>query len=282
MAFVPSCGMTLHETLDEPEFFGTPEQQAMAQRAWSLWALLKDDPRYSSYGRGVALAAAAADNIPAQIALARITGAGACEHIPGRDLPGRRAALEAAGLATDGYVSWTNTPATFDRARQRLTARPLPADLSLVVVDADTPAAVLAQIDAVTQACEVFLPNGAYMRGRMGPAICVAALDGAGRAVGAAASADPFHPASDHSGTCWWGMLSTHPERRGEGIASYLGAMALIEMQDRFGMRRFFTGIRQDNAASEALCTGFGFAAQDEHILVAIDPRHFAGGRVSK
>ena len=77
-------------------------------------------------------------------------------------------------------------------------------------------------------------------------------------------------------------MLSTNPDRRGAGIASHLGACALELMHSRFGYSDFFTGIRTGNAPSEALCTGFGFAASDHRVLLGIDAAVLGSGRVTK
>jgi RimJ/RimL family protein N-acetyltransferase len=265
-----------------PETFGAPGQQAMQSRTWSAWQLLGDDPQYCTHGRAVALADPTDDNIARQIALARLVGAAACEHVPTADLDARGAALMAAGLVTDSFVMWTSGAQTLDRARARLAERPLPGDLTLEWIDADTPPGRMAALDAVTQSCEVLLPLGPFIRGVERPALCVMAVEPSGRAVGAAASVLQFHPASAHPGFCWWGMLSTHPDRRGEGIASRLGAEVLTAMADRLGFTRFFTGIRTGNAASEALCAALDFGPTDTHALLAIDPEVIGGGRVTK
>ncbi|MEC3860923.1 GNAT family N-acetyltransferase [Mesobacterium sp. TK19101] len=264
------------------EVFGSQGQQDMERRAWALWQLLGDDPAYASHGRALGVVNDDPNSLVRQIAMARLVGACACEEVGTEILESRAADLQSAGLVTDSFVNWSSGDTTISKARARLSGKGLSDDLTIVVVDSDTPPDVMAELDRVTQACEVLLPMGPFMRGIARPSVCVAALDANGRAVGTSASVAMFHPGSRLSGICWWGMLATDPDRRGEGIASYLGAYVLDQMHRRFGYDRYFTGIRTGNAPSEALCTKFGFAATDDHVLIAIDPTVLGGGRVTK
>ena len=81
---------------------------------------------------------------------------------------------------------------------------------------------------------------------------------------------------------CWWGMLATHPDRRGERLAVILGAMALIRMQDRYGFTQVFTGVEPGNAASEAVCRRMGLAPADTSVLSVADAALLPGGRMTK
>ncbi len=214
--------------------------------------------------------------------MAREMGASACEHVLEADVAARFAALEAEGLKTDSFVDWRSSAGTLELARARLAARPFADDLTLGLVGSDTPADIMAGLDAVTQICEVQLPLGPFMRGLERPAVCAYVAEPSGRIVGASASVEMYHPASDRPGLCWWSMLSTHPDRRGEGIASRLGSVVLDEMNRRHGITEFFTGIRSGNTPSEALCTQLGFGPSPYHVVLAIDPALMAGGRVTK
>lgn len=265
-----------------PETFGTEGQQTLQKRAWALWQLLKDDPDYSCYGRAVGLTQGRPDNIAKQVALAQLLGAAACEYVPDFDMSARDKALRDAGLSTDSYVMWLSSETTTEHARQAVRNRPLPDDLTVHVVDDDTPSDIMAQMDQVTQTCGVLPPIGQFLRGQIHPAYCILALEPSGRAVGASSSVAMFHERSDYADTCWWGMLATHPDRRGAGIASHLGALVLLEMERRFGYRKFFTGIRTGNTPSETLCSQLGFKASDQHVLLGIDPSVLSGGRVTK
>ncbi len=264
------------------EFFGNEAQQGLQRRAAHLWSLIGDDPRFASHGRAIGLAEFQPDNLAAQIALARLQGVGPLEGVPAAELEPRRHALEAEGLVTDTFVVWRGDAAALDAARALLAARRLPEDLEIVSVDAETTAEDLAALDQLTQSCGVLLPMGAFLRGLRRPSVCLFARDRAGAVVGATASVMQFHPASRKAGLAWWGMLATDETRRGQGVAIVMGAMSLLAMNERFGTKAFFTGIRKGNEASEALCARLGLAPTEAHDVIAIEPAVLSGGRLTK
>ena len=264
------------------ETFGPPYAQALQARVWVNCQNLRDDAAIVTHGRALGLASPEVAPLSRQVGLAREMGAAACEHVPEADVAARFAALENEGLKTDSFVDWGSSSETLPLARARLAARPFAEDLTLGIVGPDTPTEIMAGLDAVTQACEVMLPLGPFMRGLERPAVCAYVAEPSGRIVGASASVEMYHPASNWPGLCWWGMLSTHPNRRGEGIASRLGAVVLDVMNRRHGMTEFFTGIRTGNTPSETLCTQLGFGPTPYHVVLAIDPVLMAGGRVTK
>lgn len=264
------------------EVFGTPQQQELQRRSDLLWTLLRDDPRFSSHGRAVALSDAAPETLELQIALARLIGVCPAEHLPAEDAPARRGALAAAGLEVDAFAEWAGDADALAAAEAVAGARGLPADLSLASVDAQTPPAELASLDRLTRSCGVLLPAGPFLRGRRRPGVCLFARDGRGQAVACAAAVAQFHPDHARGGCAWWGMLATAEHRRGEGLALRLGAEAMRAMKARHGFERFFTGIREGNAASEALCRKLGLRRTDRVVMIAIDPDALAGGRLTK
>lgn len=264
------------------ETFGPPPSQALQARVWAKWQDLRDDPAIVTHGRALGLASPEVAPLSRQVAMAREMGAAACEHVHEADVAARFAALEVEGLKTDSFVGWRSSAETLTLARARLAARPFAEDLTLGFVGPDTPHEIMAGLDAVTQACDVLLPLGPFLRGLERPAVCAYVAEPSGRIVGTSASVEMFHSASSWPGLCWWGMLSTYSDRRGEGIASRLGAMVLDEMNRRHSMTEFFTGIRIGNAPSEALCTQLGFARTPYHVVIAFDPVLMAGGRLTK
>lgn len=264
------------------EFFGSHGQQELQRRSDFLWRIVKDDPRFQSHGRAIALADPTAENVADQVAVAKLIGVCACEAVPEEDVPWRRRALEAAGLTTDFYVEWRGEASALDAARNVLEERPLPMDLTLRAVDANTSPETMQGLDAVTQACEVLLPNGAFMRGVHRPSVCLYAEDPSVSVVGTSAAVAAFHPAHARAGCAWWGMLATTPDRRGAGIALHLGARALIEMNERHGIGEVFTGVRPGNRPSEALCSKLGLRPTEFQILLAIAPEVLGAGQVTK
>lgn len=264
------------------EYFGSPAQQGLQRRAAAMWALLGDDPAYCCHGRAVGVTDSSPDSLAQQISLARLQGVSSCEGVSQGDVAARRAALEAAGLSLDAYVSWTGGDEAVRGARGVLASRSLPEGLTIGQVDADTPAEVMAQLDRVTASCEVLLPMGQFMRGIARPAVCVYAQTDAGEVVATSAAVAQFHPDSPRGKDFWWGMLATDDRYRGQGLALVLGAESMLRMVDGHGMTGFFTGIREGNAPSERLCTKLGLEATDRTIIISIAPEVFAAGSVTK
>lgn len=264
------------------EYFGTPAQQGLQRRAAAMWTLLGDDPAYCCHGRAVGVTDAAPETMAQQVALARLQGVSSCEGVAEQDAPARRAALEAAGLKLDEYVSWTGGAEAIRTARDVLASRSLPAGLSIGQVDADTPAEVMQQLDRVTASCEVLLPMGQFMRGIARPAVCVYAQTDDGEVVATSAAVAQFHPDSPRGKEFWWGMLATDDRFRGQGLAILLGAESMVRMVDGYGMTGFFTGIRTGNAPSERLCTKLGLQATNKVVIISIAPEVFAQGSVTK
>ena len=263
------------------EHFGTVDQRRLQARTEALWRLVRDDPRFACYGRGLGLADPGTADPAMQIAAARLVGVCAIEGVPEAEVPAWRRTLEAAGLKTDAYVEWIGGDAAFAAAGTVAEERRLPGDITLDRVGRDTPADTMAALDDLTQGCGMLLPAGSFLRGAERPAACAFACDAAGAAVGASATVANFHPGHARGRCAWWGMLATRESRRGEGIALLLGAQTLLAARDALGMRAVFTGVRRGNGSSERLCARLGLAPTDAGIVVAIDPSAFGGDRVT-
>ena len=77
-------------------------------------------------------------------------------------------------------------------------------------------------------------------------------------------------------------MLATRQDRRGEKIALLLGAQAIVHMWERHGARGFMTGVRANNASSQALCHKLGVRATDWIYASCLDQTQFGGKSVTK
>jgi hypothetical protein len=77
-------------------------------------------------------------------------------------------------------------------------------------------------------------------------------------------------------------MLATREDRRGQRIALLLGAQAIIHMWERHGARGFMTGVRADNASSQALCTKLGLGATDWTYAWCFDKDLLGGSAATK
>lgn len=264
------------------EYFGSEAQQGLQWRAEKMWELTKQDVRFSCHGRAVALAEYTKDNLPTQLALARLQGVCPIEGVDRASAKIRTSELEAEGLVADAYVSWTGGQETFDAASSVLRDRSLPDDLSVEEIDPATPLEVLQKLDVLTQKCDVLLPMGSFLRGRQKPSVFLYAKDAKGHVIGASAAVAQCHTDHPKSSKVWWGMLATDESRRGEGIALLLGAMALRAINEKFGYTACFTGIREGNKPSEALCAKLALAPSSNVDLIAIYPPVFSGGKLTK
>ena len=277
-----SNGFAVGFGAENSEYFGTEPQQGLQWRAEKMWSLVKQDQRFSCLGRAVALAEYTEDNLPTQLALARLQGVCPMEGTDKAVGKIRGAELEAEGLVVDEYVSWTGGPEAFEAANTMLLDRKLRDDLTVTETGPDTPLEDLQKLDALTQGCDVMLPMGSFLRGQQNPSVFLFAKDMDGRVVGASGAVAQFHPEHPKSDMVWWGMLATDESRRGEGSALLLGAMALREINKKCGYTACFTGIREGNKPSESLCAKLGLVASSRVDLIAIYPPAFSGGQLTK
>jgi hypothetical protein len=268
-------------TADE-EFFGSPHRIALAKRSASLWSLLRDNPRYSYYGRLVALSDPGKDTADILTAIARLQGAAVCYFYPADAAASLFAQLEATGLATDRHEHFRGGEKAFAASRKALADIALPADLRISTIDADTPRELVAEVAELCEACDVMPVPGSVMRGRACTGICLVATDQSGRAVATASSYMIHHRSSPRAKDAFWGMLATRSDRRGERIALLLGARAIVHMWERHGARGFMTGVRTDNAPSRVLCNKLGISATDWIYASCIDKEVFGGSSITK
>jgi GNAT superfamily N-acetyltransferase len=263
-------------------YFGNADQRALERRADLLWQIVKDDPRYSSHGRAVALIERGADDVELQIALAQLQGVGPSPRLTPEVTQLRTEAIERAGLVTDVYDHWASDTSTISLAKELLAHRALPEELVLHEVSPDTSANTYKSLDVLTQSCGVLLPAANFLNGTERPSACFYASTAEGEAVGVAAAIAENPPSSSEASRAWWGMLSTAEQWRGRGIAKILGAMALVALEQRHNVQAFGTGIRSGNLESAKLCEGLGFSPSGLLDLMAIDPVTMSGGRMTK
>lgn len=248
----------MNPTLADYELFGSPRSIALMRRSAALWLLLQDNPRYAFYGRTAALSGIADDTADILCSLARLQGVGVAYYVPKLSVPDIYATLEARGFATDRHEHYWGGESAYQASRAVLATHSLPHDLTLSVLDRNTPRGFVAEVAELCQSCGVMPVPGAVMRGLARRGINLVASDRNCRPVASASSFALHHPASPHAGDVFWGMLATRDDRRGEKIALVLGARTIVHMWENEGARGFMTGVRNDNAASRALCNKLG------------------------
>jgi Acetyltransferase (GNAT) family len=264
------------------EFFGDPERIALSRRSASLWSLLRDNPRYAYYGRLVALSDPGPDTPDILTAVASLQGAAVCYFYPAHAADGLYAALEAKGLSTDRHEHYWGGEAALTASRIVKDQYSLPPDLSIRVIDAETPPELVRDVAELCLSCDVMPATGSVMRGQVRDGICLVAIDQDGHAVATASSYMIHHPSSPRAKDAFWGMLATREDRRGQRIALLLGAQTIVHMWERHGARGFMTGVRRDNVSSQALCNKLAVRSTEWIYASCMDRDLFAGSSVTK
>lgn len=265
------------------EFFGSEDQQALLRRGHHLSQLVKGDSRFCYYGRTVGLVTPGDGSVETLVALTKLQGSSNYASVPAAEAARLTHAVKAHGLTVVNYARWHGENGAIGAAKKVTAQFALPDDLVVHRLDGETPAEVMQSFADLALSCGVLPPSGKVLRGLADPATCLVAQDKAGRVVscaGASSFVQPDHP--ELGGQAWWGMLATHPDRRGERLALILGALALLDMRDRFGICDFFTGVEPGNSASEAVCTRMGLTVDTAITLSCADPQSLKGGRMTK
>lgn len=247
-----------------------------------LIRLLSNDIRFCSHGRGIQVVDYDAQAVDLVESLARLIGASGCEMVPKRSSKDFQIELEKRGLRTDVIGHFIGNSEAISKARAALATRPLPADLTVEIIDRHSPGELVREFAEVSMAHGVLPPIGSVMRGISRPGFGMVAKDTNGRPVataGAVRSRHPDHPMAD---MVQWGQLATVPDRQGQGIARAMGALAILQAAKQLGARRFRTGINPENTASAGLCTSLGVRDSEYFIVAAMDPKAFSDKHVTK
>lgn len=268
---------------DDRQDLGNDAQRALLARGRAMFDLLGDDPGLTYYGRTVGLAAPDPEGLGRLVSLARLQGNGSCCNVPHSSVSTLRQQAEALGLGVVHYAIWAGGAPVVDAARKEVAGDGWPGDLSMVWLDAETPDDVLAAFGEMALGCGVLPPALDVLTGATRPGAALLAVEPSGRVVACAAAAAYYHP--DHpqgATTCWWGMLATHPDRRGARLSLRLGAEVTLRMADRYGFSTFFTGVEPGNTPSEAICRRAALSETDTAVLGLADPALLPGGRMTK
>jgi hypothetical protein len=264
------------------EFFGAAPQQEMQRTASALWRLLRDDPRYAYEGRFVGHDAPLAADVDRIVALVGTQGGSASFFVDGVREGEIVADLRARGFTTDRWDHLMADERGVALSRAVISSFRLPAGFTLHEVTRATPAAVMVAIGAMALACGVLLPAGKALRGITRDSVFFFIANAAGEPVSCSGAVVRHHVASPFADSCWWGMLATREDARGQGFSRYLGALAMAAMADRFGKRRFYTGVRTENAVSQKLCRRLGLGDHGLVVLAALDPARFGDVKMTR
>jgi GNAT superfamily N-acetyltransferase len=269
-------------TNPDTEFFGAPPQQEMQRRAAALWPSLRANPRYAYEGRFVGLDAPRLADVDTIAALARTQGGAASFFVDAGKEAEITSALKALGFNTDRWDHLMASEPGIAIARGIVDEFALPAGFTLRELRPDTPPQELAATAAMAMECGVLLPAGKALRGITRSSDFYVIANGAGEPVACSGAVVRHQPGSPFADSSWWGMLATREDMRGRGFSRYLGALAMVAMADRHGARRFYTGVRTDNAVSQKLCRSLGLGDHDLAVMAVLDPARFGDVKLTR
>ena len=162
------------------EAFGSDAQKRMAILGERLLRLIGDDPRFCSHGRGIQVANEYSGALDDAVTMARILGITAIESVPRSEVPKTRKKIERQGLKSDVISCYIGGLECVEIAREVLKKRALPEDLSVRVIDRDSPSEWLEGFAEIALMHGVLPPIGPVMRGVSRPGFAMVAVDRSG------------------------------------------------------------------------------------------------------
>jgi len=263
------------------EFFGAPPQQAMQRLGAALWPLVSANPRFAYEGRFVAIDAPDVADLDAMGSLVALQGGTGAFFVDAAKEAALLAGLKARGLTTDRWDHLMADASAVPVCRALVENYRVPEGFVLRELGADTPQAEMAAFAAMAMDCGVNAPAGRVFRGGR-PSVLFVIADAAGDIIACSGAVARHEAGSPFADASWWGMLATRPDVRGRGFSRYLGALALLAMADRHGKRRYYTGVRPDNAVSQKLCRSLGLGDHGLAVIAALDPARFGDVRLTR
>lgn len=267
----------------EDEYFGSPAQISLLRRACDLYQLLRDDPRLAFHGRNIILLGdLGAETAPLMARISRLCGASAIHFYPSEKTGALKAELTGLGQNAAHWELCTGGRQAYETCKAIVADVPLPGDLRLKRLSADSPAALVLATAELSVECGVMPMPGRQMRGLANPGLCLVAVDASGAPVATGSSYRYTHPDSDYRDYAFWGVLATRPDRRGQKLAMIMGANAIVRMWEEFGMRGFTTGVKADNPASMAVCARQGVRPSGQNFIACTNPEHFGDAPITR
>ncbi|MFL4468369.1 GNAT family N-acetyltransferase [Tateyamaria armeniaca] len=262
--------------------YGSPAQVGIVQRAAALHRLIGDDPRFTYQGRTVSLVGETPEAAGIVTDLVRLQGYSSVQFLPRAASARIQAHLAQAGLNPVEWEQFWGQDSALEAARDFLAGYSPPDGLELCETDADTDDDTIHRICAMSQDQGVLTVPGSVMRGAgpRGVMMYVRAPDGA--VVAAGGGYMSYHPDSVRATEAFWGMLATAPDWRGKRLACWVGATVILRLAERYGARGFSSGVKADNAASQAMCTRLGLIQSEFVYSGATDPAMLGDGPITR
>lgn len=264
------------------DYVGNPVQQGMQSRAYNLWRSVRSDTRYAYEGRLVALDGTKPETIEELLFLVREQLAGVSWYVDPDDEIVLTEKLKGMGYLTDRWDHYVGTAEAVRASEKICREMSLPAGYEISEINADTPHSIIAEFATVGAEQGVMVPAAHVMRSHTRPSAIMYATGPDGKIAAIAGSVLGHHDQSPLATSAWWGMLCTHPAHRGKGLSKMLGAMTIRGMATRYGATSFYTGVRRDNAVSQAVCTRLGVHRSEYSVLMAMSPKLSDSGPLTR
>jgi GNAT superfamily N-acetyltransferase len=264
------------------DYVGNPVQRDMQSRAYDFWRSAQSDPRYAYEGRLVALDGTSPDNIDELLLLIRKQRAAIVWYLTENDEIVLAEKLSAMGYATDRWDQYLGAAEALRVCEKLRDKSSIPKGYEVGEINAGTPDLIIAEFAAVAAGQGVMVPAAHVMRGLTRPSTAMYITAPSGNIVAIAGSVLGHHRDSPLAGSAWWGMLCTHPDHRGRGLSKILGAMSMLAMARRHGATSFYTGVRRNNAVSQAVCMRLGVRRTEHSVLMAVSPEISGGGPLTR
>ena len=267
---------------DDDILYGSHEQKTVLRRAAALHGLLAHDPRFSYQGRTVSHAGDAPDAAETTINLIQLQGYSSVQFIS----PARSAQIadtfRSAGLSPVEWNQFWGRDAALKASQSFLDDFTPPAGVTLNAVSADTPDETIRAICAASVAAGVLPLPGSVMRGAGPRGVFLYAQTNVGDVVAVGGGYMAYHPDSAFHDEAFWGMLATADEWRGQRLACWVGAGAVLALAEQHGARGFSSGVKSNNPASQAMCARLGITASEYVYCGATDPTALGSSSITR
>lgn len=268
---------------DQPDdYVGNSAQQDMQRRAFRLWQSISGDSRYAYEGRLVMLDGICPDTIDDLLFLVREQFAAVSWYVDAGHESSLTERLVALGYVVDRWDQYFGSDEAVRAAEKVCGETSPPQGYALHEVNAETPKAVIKELAGVGAEQGVMVPAAHVMRGATRPSSIMYVTAPNGQIVAIAGSVLPHHQDSALATSAWWGMLCTHPDHRGRRLSTILGARTILAMAERHGATSFYTGIRRENAVSQAVCTRLGVCRTSYVVLMALNTEASGGKSLTR
>lgn len=252
--------------------YGAPEQVALVRRAQALHRLLIDEPRATYQGRTVSWLADGPDEADRVIDLCRLQGYSSAQFTPRETSPAFLRAFEDAGLTPIEWEQYHGRKAALSASHAFLKDFTPPAGLRLQRVDGNTSDDHIHALCAMSLKSGVLQVPGSVMRGNDLRGATIYVETDAGEVVASGGGFMAYHRDSPRHDEAFWGMLATDKSWRGKRLACWVGAAVISALAEEFGARGFSSGVKADNASSQAMCNRLGITDSGMVYAGAVDP----------